>query len=704
MECDTDIADGSVYLCMCVVVGVCAQFTRTQISQQTGLLSELVFFSISLYFILLISSGFSFQKQGNFKAKKNRRAISQSMSSGECHDENTPLATCVITPPTTPQLPQVASQSSSAGAANAEVGSGRKTTFFWRLLMIVKIILPTARSWDAVILVLQCGLAVTYAWSYDYMANTSGEIVDAITARDEALFYRKTLKILFAAVAGSLANSMIIMLGEYLCLDRFRGRLTQTITERYIHRRNYFKMIHLDRRIQDPDSRIAQDVHQFCTKLKLILFGTPMYVGYIGTTATTIYFFQSLARKSTLFVPSAAILCFLVTSVVSSLLSVKPTQALNTLQEANSRFQHTHTYFAMHSEHIAFLDGHERERVKMNAQLSDAQKASKLVALLNFPLNFCTMLFFWGNQLLSYVIPGFSWLWFGNLDYTDAGTLVSVSALLYSFLSTITTYLLLSQEWTELIASTTRVGELVELLEDVEKDPTLEGSAQFVDSAGDVDVRHVTLRRPRSTDPLITDVSFQANARHSVVIMGPSGCGKSSLLRVLGGLWPATGGVISRPAKIGRDGIMFVPQKPYLTIATLPEQVYYPDETTTWSLSQIEQLLETVGLQYLLQQFSRNGGLDEVRAWSEVLSVGEQQRLGLARVLYHKPSVAVMDESTSAIDEPIESRILTEIKSRGIAMLSVAHRSTVKRFHDDVLAVEGPQSWSLHPVNPTPDV
>jgi len=171
--------------------------------------------------------------------------------------------------------------------------------------------------------------------------------------------------------------------------------------------------------------------------------------------------------------------------------------------------------------------------------------------------------------------------------------------------------------------------------------------------------------------------------------------------------------------------IMFILQRPYLTRDTLEAQIYYPlsanelyeynnnyissnqlpmqAETVAYSdfYNKFIQLLNEVGLEYLLQQFPDP---TEIRNWSQVLSVGEQQRLSIARVLYHLPSIVIMDESTSAIDEPNEEKVFIAIKKRGIGLLSVAHRSTVKKFHDSMLLMDRSGKWEITPIHHDDDV
>jgi len=446
-------------------------------------------------------------------------------------------------------------------------------------------------------------------------------------------------------------------------------------------------------------------------------------------------FFIVLLGEAGWFVPTFTVASFLTAVMISRLLAMKPATLSRKLNDESSEYHFAHTYFAMHSEHVAFLNGQEREKAKMEVMLEDISYKEKWFAVWILPLNFSTTLFYWGNQWLCYIVPGLAWLWTHNQSFTDYTKLVNVSSTLYALLTTMTTYLLLFQEWSELVGSTARVGEYVEILNHVHDDKTLDGNVEFTDSEGYVDVSHVTLNRPGSNKVLLADVTFQVSKTHSIVIMGPSGIGKSSLLRVIGGLWPATGGKIARPKEFGRGGIMFIPQKPYLTHDTLEAQVYYPlsavqlQEQTfefpsngapqvevyvaapnvqemketdpespndlTGFYSQFVELLTEVGLEYLLLQFPNRF---EVRNWSQVLSVGEQQRLGIARVLYHLPAVVIMDESTSAIDEPNEEKVFIALKKRGIGLLSVAHRSTVKRFHDSMLLMDRSGNWKLEPV------
>jgi ABC-type uncharacterized transport system fused permease/ATPase subunit len=156
-------------------------------------------------------------------------------------------------------------------------------------------------------------------------------------------------------------------------------------------------------------------------------------------------------------------------------------------------------------------------------------------------------------------------------------------------------------------------------------------------------------------------MSFEVKRGMNTVITGPNGCGKSSLFRILSGLWPLTGGVMRRPHM---DKLFYIPQRPYLPPGTLRDQVIYPNSKVDMGKKNItdddlRKLLEAVRLDYIE---GREGGFDSVNDWNDVLSGGEKQRIAMARLFYHKPLFAILDECTSAVSMDVEAELYNKAK------------------------------------------
>lgn len=163
-----------------------------------------------------------------------------------------------------------------------------------------------------------------------------------------------------------------------------------------------------------------------------------------------------------------------------------------------------------------------------------------------------------------------------------------------------------------------------------------------------------------------------------VMLAGPAGCGKSTLFRAIGGLWPFATGDLAMPAG---ERALFLPQRPYLPIATLAAALSYPDAPETYGEKRLAAVLDDCGLGHLTEL------LDEERHWSQELSAGEQQRLGFARAILLAPRWLFCDEATSALDAASEQALYGLLVSRlpDTAILSIAHRPELATFHQRVV-------------------
>lgn len=265
------------------------------------------------------------------------------------------------------------------------------------------------------------------------------------------------------------------------------------------------------------------------------------------------------------------------------------------------------------------------------------------------------------------------------------------------------------KEITELAGYTSRVSTLLNVMRDIqnghfEKNLVSSATAPTTHKAAH---HHPNLLRSRGTvttssyiqftkvpivspngDVLVPELTFEVKPGMHLLIIGPNGCGKSSLFRILGGLWPVYGGVVKRPPA---EDIFYIPQRPYLSRGTLRQQILYPDShsdmirkgiTDTDLLS----LLTTVEIDSIV---ATHGGFDAEKDWTETLSTGIQQRLAMARLFYHSPRYAILDECTSSQDLNTEKIMYEEAKKRGTTLITVSHRRTLWKYHGWVLEFDG---------------
>ncbi|MEC4815195.1 MAG: ATP-binding cassette domain-containing protein [Scytonema sp. PMC 1069.18] len=205
-------------------------------------------------------------------------------------------------------------------------------------------------------------------------------------------------------------------------------------------------------------------------------------------------------------------------------------------------------------------------------------------------------------------------------------------------------------------------------------------------------VQNLTLYTPNYQRILCEDISVELQPGQSLLIMGTSGCGKSSLLRAIAGLWNFGTGQIIRPKL---EEILFLPQRPYMVLGTLRDQLIYPNPNLNITNQELYQVLQKVNLPSLADRF---GGFDVEKDWADVLSLGEQQRIAFARILITKPKYVILDEATSALDVHNEEHLYQHLLNAHTTFISVGHRPTLLSYHNLVLELLDNDKWELKSV------
>ncbi|MDG5497531.1 SbmA/BacA-like family transporter [Niveispirillum sp. BGYR6] len=211
---------------------------------------------------------------------------------------------------------------------------------------------------------------------------------------------------------------------------------------------------------------------------------------------------------------------------------------------------------------------------------------------------------------------------------------------------------------------------------------------------GTIRTRDLALAYPDGRPMLrVADLAIAPGDR--LLIKGPSGAGKSTLLRALSGLWPHGGGQVQAPDHVR---CCFLPQRSYMPDGTLASLIAYPAAPDSIPDAVYAEILGRLNLAALVPR------LHEFAPWRRILSPGEQQRIACARAILSGADFVFLDESTSALDMHAETSFYTLLDERlpKAAIISVAHRSTVERFHNQIAEVTAGQ-LVLQPSPPSVD-
>lgn len=637
-----------------------------------------------------------------------------------------------------PRAPSMAALKTSTDPTSSRTNVKVDRKFFGQLWRFVRIVIPSLRSRECWV-TLGIGATLVARTRLDiWVSDNAGDIVKAIVARDRDAFMRKCVRdISIMMFPMSLVNNVLKLLISLLRVMA-RKRLTLYFHELYLSQLTFYKATNLDNRIQNIDQLVTQDVEKFCTTL------VNLYSNVSKPLLDVVLFSSRLARSLGAKGPAIMIGYFILTSAILRKLQPPFGRLTADEQRLEGDFRLCHSRLIMHAEEIAFYGGGQREKFFINGTfeklLQHMQRIfmarfriglldSILVKYLATIVGYCVVsmpIFFTSGFVRTLLAPLGKSL---NVDFekpTDADDAAQVaemytrnSRLLISLSAAIGRLVLSGKELTRLAGYTTRVGELDSVLRDLRRpENALHGSVNAVAKLGmeDVELRaamvpgrlvdnvdYVRFEHVNIVSPdrilLAKDLCFEVPPGTNVLITGPNGCGKSSLFRVLCGLWPLYGGTLYRPP---RGRMFYIPQRPYLAIGSLREQVIYPMTTLEMRDRNIrdEDLQKLLDEVHLGELSRRRNGWDNVCDWSDVLSGGEKQRLAMARLFFHRPQYAVLDECTSAVSLDVEGYLYTHARELGITLITVSHRPSLWRFHEKLLRFDGHGGWTFTDIRP----
>jgi len=509
------------------------------------------------------------------------------------------------------------------------------------------------------------------------------DLMTALSYRDEQRFYHTLLLVIIYNLIGAPVSAVAGYLVGRLMIN-WRQWLTEQFLDRTVDRRAFYR-ISLDSRIDNPDQRISEDVNSFVSFT--VTFATQLLEGVITGTA----FLIVLWLISPILVGALAG-CVIAGSLLAVIIG-RPLIGINFNQRrVEADFRYALVGLRYNAEEIAFYGGERREQVNLLSRLYGVVRNYHLLIEWQRNLAFFT----YAYDLLLPLVPFFILAPRFFDGRIELGKITQASA---AFITLRASFSIIIDQFNGLSSYAAVVERLGVYIEACIGDQGLHETAGFI-RAGETG-QHIeiveancfateilTLKTPDLRKTLIREISFELEAGEALLIIGKSGTGKTSMLRAISGLWRSGSGRIVRPPL---SEVMFIPQRPYMIFGSLRDQLSFPLASRV-SDKKLLAILDTVSLGDLVE---RVGGLDVEVNWKNLLSLGEQQGIAFARLLLNRPTYAFLDEATSAMDLANEEIVYNCLASARINVVSVGQRTSLMKYHDQVLELLGDGSWRI---------
>ncbi len=463
----------------------------------------------------------------------------------------------------------------------------------------------------------------------------------------------------------------------------WREWLSKSLIADYMKNKAYYILNPNDEEqtdVDNPDQRITDDTKAFTGQSLTFTLG--IFDAFL-TFALNIIILWTISRTLTLSL-------FTYAAFATSILVIAGKNLVR-IDFDQLRYEADFRYGLVHirdnAESIAFYSGEEPEKEETRRRLFEVVNNFNLLIIWRVIIDVMRRSINYAGNFFPYLImavPYFA----GEIDY---GRFIQASFAFSMVEGSLFFVVNQIEELAKFTAGISRLEGFQSKVEKVSKSIVTDGAKSKNLSNKSIIVKNADLYPPNSNKKIISDLSININQKDSLLVVGPSGCGKTSLLRMISGLWKPESGNINRP-KTG--DLLFIPQKPYMILGSLREQLCYPTDQNKFSDDQLRSVLKEVKLSSLIDRYP---DLTIKQDWPRILSLGEQQRLAFGRLLLNSPRFAVLDEATSALDIHTEEHLYSLLRKRDLAMISVGHRPTLIDFHENVLELAGDGSWRLQP-------
>ncbi len=605
--------------------------------------------------------------------------------------------------------------------------------FYRRFRMLLKIMIPRFWSREMGILILHTLTLVTRTFLSIYVAGLEGRMVKYIVKKDVKAFAMMMIQWFGIAVPATFVNSLIRFLERHLALA-FRTKLVKRAYELYFKNQTYYRVSNLDSRLENPDHCLTDDITAFTESVAHLYshLTKPMLDSFLISAQLFRLSKQRGANSS-----AGPIITTLVVHFTGRILRwVSPPFGKLVAEEANRKgyLRYIHSRVITNAEEIAFYGGHEVELDALQKAYRSLSKQSSVIYLQKLwyvMLEQFLMKYGWaGSGMIVIAIPILTTT--KEVEHVHTPTneanvsdrteyYTTAKNLLNSGGDAMERLITAYKEIVELAGYTARVAALMEVMAECSEAkykrnvvtttnknkaistdvvlefehgaPKINGDVAESTIDGEIILEAVPIVTP-NCDVVVPRLDLRVMPGMHLLISGPNGCGKSSLFRIISGLWPVYAGKLRKPKTAA---MFYIPQRPYMSVGSLRDQVIYPDSVEDMKAKGVTDadLAEVLDVVHLGHIVKREGGFGIIGDWKDILSGGEKQRMGMARLFYHKPRFALLDECTSAVSIDVEGRMYQAAKDNGITLMTITHRPSLWKFHTHVLQFDGEGGWTL---------
>lgn len=509
---------------------------------------------------------------------------------------------------------------------------------------------------------------------------TRGRIVGRATRHlmqnNQSLFLRDIVDLSLLSIPGTLTHVGVWWIRSII-KEKLKENLHRNLAKKYFSNDNVYHCA--AKGLRFPERYLGENINSFCNSF-INLVET-----LIKPVVTILTLSIELTKIGDFYAPLAIISYYLAIYSVKKLILPNFTDLLMTANVHEAQIRSLHNRLVQHAEEIAFYNGEARERQRVKEVLENLKENEKNIKKGKWKVNLFDSFFIQhGSLLLCFVLCGIlikqkSLLNADKADLTEFYLkMVNICTPLRKAIGVL---LCANLKISGLERTVKEASVFQNALRDDKKnliekeDSRNEEPPNRQQVLECIKLSHVDITTP-TNQCLIKDFSITIQKDSHVLILGKNGCGKTAIVRILLGIWPRSSGEISRPPL---EHIFFSHRRVYFPPGSLRAQLVYPIKETEIDDKELLRYVNLVGLQPVLQRVKN---LSAKANWGAILSGGEQQRIGIVRILVNHPLFAILDESTSAVSVDDEKSLYLALQSEGITLITISQRTYLTEIHD----------------------